>query len=71
MTALIAIVLLAFAIFLVWRIFKVASGLRPTAEPPDEGRVREPVPRRPLNRRGAVAIDEADDETNADACAGR
>jgi hypothetical protein len=71
MSALIAIVLLAVAIFLVWRIFKVASRLRPTAEPPDEVRVREPVPRRPLNRSGAVAIEEPEDESNTDACAGR
>ncbi len=71
MTTLIAVLLVVIAIFFVSRIFKVASRLRPTAEPPDEVEVREPVPRRPLNRSGAVAIEEPNDDPDTDAYAGR
>jgi biopolymer transport protein ExbD len=68
MTTLIAIVLVLAAIFIIWRMLNVA---RPTVEPPEEVAVREPVPRRPLNRSGAVAIAEPDDESHTDARAGR
>jgi hypothetical protein len=67
MTTLVAILLALAAIFFIWRILKAS---RPTVEPPEEVAVREPVPQRPLNRSGAVAIAEPDDESHTDARAG-
>ena len=69
-TAFISIILIALAVFFVWRVFKLASKFQPVEEPPDEVGdvdVREPVPRQPLNRSGAVAMEEPDEEIDTDA----
>ena len=74
MTVLIGIILMALAVFFVWRVFEFASKFQPVEEPPDEVGdvdVREPVPRRPLNRSGAVAMEEPDEDIDTDAYAGR
>jgi hypothetical protein len=70
MTALIAIVVILIAIFFLWRVFKFASQFKPIEEPPEEVgdiNVREPVPRRPRGRAGAVAMAEPDDDIKTDA----
>jgi hypothetical protein len=70
MTLLISMILIALAVFFVWRVFNVSSKFKPVEEPPDEVRdvdVREPVPRRPLNRSGAVAMEEPDEDIDTDA----
>jgi hypothetical protein len=70
MTVFISIILIALAVLFVWRVFKFASKFQPVEEPPDEVGdvdVREPVPRRPLNRSGAVAMEEPDEDIDTDA----
>ncbi len=59
MTAIIAVVLVLVALWFLWRVFRSAPA---TAEPPETVNVREPVPKRPLNRSGAVAVEEPDEE---------
>ena len=48
----------ALAAWLLWRIARSAPA---TADPPEIVGVREPRPVRPLNRSGAVALEEPDD----------
>jgi hypothetical protein len=67
-TYLFAIVLVILLLWFIWRIFRVASPA--AAEPPDPVGVREPVPRRPLNRSGAVALEEPGPQDDTDAKAG-
>jgi hypothetical protein len=57
MWAVIAAVLILITVWFLWRVSRPA-----TAEPPETVNVREPVPKRPLNRSGAVAVEEPDEE---------
>ena len=59
MSWLIAAVLVLIAVWFLWRVSRSAPA---TAEPPETVNVREPVPKRPLNRSGAVAVEEPDEE---------
>ncbi len=59
MTWLIAAGLVLIALWFLWRVFRAAPA---TAEPPEGQNVREPVPKRPLNRSGAVAVEEPDED---------
>ncbi len=59
MWGVVAAVLFCIALWILWRVFWSAPA---TAEPPETVSVREPVPKRPLNRSGAVAVEEPDDE---------
>jgi hypothetical protein len=52
------IVIVAATAWLLWRIFKSTPA---TADPPEIVGIREPRPVRPLNRSGAVAVEEPDD----------
>jgi hypothetical protein len=73
-TYLFAIVFIVLAVFFIRRLFVIASRFNPVEEPPEEVgdiNVREPVPRRPLSRSGAVAMEEPEDDIDTDACAGR
>jgi hypothetical protein len=58
MWGIIAAILVVIAIWLLWRVIKSEPA---TAEPPETVNVREPVPKRPLNRSGAVAVEEPDE----------
>ncbi|MBZ5630227.1 MAG: hypothetical protein LAO06_15310 [Acidobacteriia bacterium] len=76
MTTVIGIGLILLAIWFVTRIFRIAALVQLAEEPPEEVwpgdvDVREPVPRRPLSRSAAVAIEEPDEDIDTDACAGR
>ena len=57
MWGMIAVVLVLLAIWILWRVLRPAAA----AEPPEIVNVREPVPKRPLNRSGAVAVEEPDE----------
>jgi len=57
MWGIIAAVLIVIAILVLWRVLRPAAA----AEPPEIVNVREPVQKRPLNRSGAVAMDEPDE----------
>ncbi len=59
MSWVIAGVLVLIALWFLWRLFWRTPA---TAEPSDELNVREPLPKRPLNRSGAVAVEEPDDD---------
>lgn len=53
-----AAILFVIALWMVWRL----SRRKPApAEPAETVDVREPVPKRPLNRSGAVALEEPDE----------
>jgi hypothetical protein len=69
-TFLFGTVLVALAVFFVWRVFQFASKFKRVEDPPEEVgdiNVREPVPRRPLNRSGAVAMEEPEGDIDTDA----
>jgi ABC-type nickel/cobalt efflux system permease component RcnA len=57
MWGIIAALLIVIAIWILWRVLRPAAA----AEPPEIVNVREPVPKRPLNRSGAVALEEPDE----------
>jgi hypothetical protein len=59
MSGVIAVFVLAIAILILWRMLKRSPA---TAEPPEIVGVREPLPIRPLNRSGAVALEEPDED---------
>ena len=70
MNILLTLVLIAIGLFFVWRVFKFAAKFKPVEEPPEEVgdiNVREPVPRRPKGRAGAVAMEEPEDDLDTDA----
>ncbi|MGZ4834913.1 MAG: hypothetical protein ACXVZZ_04710 [Terriglobales bacterium] len=70
MHLLLALVLIIIGLFFIWRVFKLASKYKPVEEPPEEVgdiNVREPAPRRPKGRAGAVAIELPDDDYDTDA----
>ena len=58
MWGIIAAIAVLFALWALWRL----SRRKPApAEPAETVNVREPVPKRPLNRSGAVALEEPDE----------
>jgi hypothetical protein len=69
MTTLFTIVLIALGLFFIWRVFKFAShsGQLRNREEAGDINVREPVPRRPTGKAGAVATEEPDDDIDSDA----
>ena len=70
MTIVLSVVLIVMGLSLIWRVLKLASKYRPVEEPPEEVgdvNVREPVPRRPRGRAGAVAMEEPEDDIDTDA----
>lgn len=59
MWGIIAAILFVAALWVLWRM----SRRKPApAEPAETVNVREPVPKRPLNRSGAVALEEPDED---------
>ncbi len=59
MSALIAIFVVFIALWFLWRVLRRSPA---PAEPSEDVNVREPVPKRPLNRSGAVALEEPDED---------
>lgn len=53
-----AVLLVVIAIWFLWRVLRPAAA----ADPPEIVNVLEPVPKRPLNRSGAVALEEPDED---------